>query len=516
MRSLLTLLVLVTLSHGVTAQVDFHVCTGYYDFNKDDYTVDRVFAEDATSFFVQAHTGTYPDQKVLFMRYDRQTCAVELNKLLSVPGEKGKEHLFQGIQSIPGGMCLFSSYHDKKADVNTLYATRIDRDGNVVSAPVEVDVIRDVTNNKQGVYDVVFSRKRARIATYRNINYWPKDPVKFTVKVMDTELKQQWSKEVQLPGYKAEDITFKQYRVDEAGNVYMLVMLALTDAEKSRYPDEFFKPSILFFASGDGAMTQHDLMIPPGEGMRLGVAFDFNDRQQVVASGIVDRMNKGISSHLSSTCFVTFDARDPATPAMKVVPLSTEFLNSWLEDPKLTSSKRLDNYYALRLQALPDGGALGVFGDRGQWNKLRKEGNLIIIRYAADGAVMWERVILKDQAGNNRMENHYSHYELFDGNKLYFLYNDHQENIGAKTMRDIKPIEDYEKESVIVVRSIDLDGNVKDEQWAWPTTPPLMLVSHKAFPVTDDLFYFLPWEKGKCKGPNKEECRSFGRIAFTH
>ena len=91
MRSLLTLLVLLALPRGVFAQVDFHVCRGFYDFNKDAYTVDRVFAEDATSFFVQAHTGTYPDQKVLFNRYDRQTCAVELSKLLAVPGEKGKE-----------------------------------------------------------------------------------------------------------------------------------------------------------------------------------------------------------------------------------------------------------------------------------------------------------------------------------------------------------------------------------------------------------------------------------------
>ncbi len=91
MRSLLTLLVLLTLPRGVYAQVDFHVCRGFYDFNKDDYTVDRVFAEDATSFFVQAHTGTFPDQKVLFLRYDRQTCTVELSKLLGVPGEQGKE-----------------------------------------------------------------------------------------------------------------------------------------------------------------------------------------------------------------------------------------------------------------------------------------------------------------------------------------------------------------------------------------------------------------------------------------
>ncbi|MBK9515233.1 MAG: hypothetical protein IPO05_16775 [Flavobacteriales bacterium] len=198
------------------------------------------------------------------------------------------------------------------------------------------------------------------------------------------------------------------------------------------------------------------------------------------------------------------------------VPPGSDFLNSWLQDPKLSASSRLDNYIALKVHALPDGGALGIYADRGQWNKLRKEGNLIIIRYAADGSVLWERVILKDQAGNNRMENHYSHFELFDGRKLYFIYNDHKENIGAKTMSDVKPIEDYEKESTIVVRSIALDGTVQDEAWAWPSDPPLLLVSHKAFYVNDDLFYFLPWENGKCKGPNKEECRSFGRIAFTH
>lgn len=516
MRPFLAFLLLAFVRIPLLAQTDFHVCTGYYDFNKDDYTVDRVFAEDATSFFVQAHTGTYPDQKVLFMRYDRETCAVELKKLLAVPAEQGKEQMFEGIQSIQGGMCLFSSYHDKKTDSNTLYATRIDRDGNPLAAPVEVDVIRDVTNNKQGVYDVVFSRDRGRIATYRNINYWPKDPVKFTVKVMDTELKQLWSKEVQLPGYTGEDIIFQTYRVDDAGNVYMHVSLKLNDAEKAGRPDDFYKQTILFFENGSGTMTQHDLMIPPGGGQRLGASFDFNGKQEIMVIGLVDELNKGISTHLSSTYFAKFDARDPAMKVMKVAPLSTAFLNTWLEDPKLTTSKRLDNYYALKLHALPDGGALGIFGDRGQWNKLRKEGNLIIIRYAADGAVMWERVILKDQAGNNRMENHYSHYELFDGNKLYFIYNDHKENIGAKTMSDIKPIEDYEKESTIVVRTVALDGTVQDEAWAWPTTPPLLLVSHKAFYVNDDLFYFLPWEIGKCRGPNKEECRSFGRIAFSH
>ena len=64
-------------------------------------------------------------------------------------------------------------------------------------------------------------------------------------------------------------------------------------------------------------------------------------------------MQKGISSHLSSTYFAKFDARDPAMKVMKVVPLSTDFLNSWLEDPKLTTSIRLDNYYALKLHALP-------------------------------------------------------------------------------------------------------------------------------------------------------------------
>jgi len=512
MRPLLAFLLLVTFHAALHAQTEFHACTGY---DKEEYDVDRVFAEDASCFFVQAHTGTYPDQKVLFNRYDRKTCALELSKLLAVPGVDGKEQLFEGIQATQGGMCLFSSYHDKKADVNTLYATRIDRDGNPLAAPVEVDVIRDVTNNKQGVYDVVFSRDRGRIATYRNINYWPKDPVKFTVKVMDTELKQLWSKEVQLAGYKGEDIVFQQYRVDDAGNVYMYVSLRLNEEEKVRYPDDYYKQSILFFDSGSGTLTQHDLMIPPGGGQRLGASFDFNDKQEIMVIGLVDEMRKGISSHLSSTYFAKFDARGPAMKVMKVAPLSTAFLNSWLEDPKLTTSKRLDNYYALKLHALPDGGALGIYGDRGQWNKLRKEGNLIIIRYAADGSVLWERVILKDQAGNNRMENHYSHYELFDGNKLYFIYNDHKENIGAKTMRDIKPIEDYEKESTIVVRTVALDGTVQDEAWAWPTDPPLLLVSHKAFHVNDDLFYFLPWENGKCKGPNKERCMSFGRVAFT-
>lgn len=513
MRSILALLLFVSIQHSLFAQTEFHVCRG---MDKEEYDVDRVFAEDATSFFVQAHRGTYPDQKVLFNRYDRQTCALELTKLLVVPGEKGKEHLFEGMQSIQGGLCLFSSYHDKKADSNTLYATRIDRDGNALSAPVEVDVIRDVTNNKQGVYDVVFSKDRGRIATYRNINYWPKDPVKFTVKVMDSELKQLWSKEVQLTGYKEEDITFKEYRVDDAGNVYMLVMLKLTDAERAKYPDEFFKQSILFFSGGDGTMVQHDLLVPPGEGSGLSVAFDFDDRQQVVAVGVVDRRKRRIGAHLSATYFARFDGRGPSPKVMVTVPLSAAFLSSWMSDGKLNDSPLLDNYYAMKLRSLPDGGAIGVFGDKGQFNKLRKEGNLIIIRYGADGSVMWERVILKDQAGNNLMERYYGHYSLFDGNKLYFVYNDHKENVGARTVGEIKAIDDYEKESTIVVRSIALDGTVQDEHWEWPTDPSILLISYYPFYLNDDLFYFFPWQNGKCGGPNKEWCRSFGRVAFKH
>jgi len=511
MRPFLAFLLLTSAQIPLFAQTDFHVCTGY---TKEDDTIDRVFAEDATSFFVLAHNSI--NYKAHFKRYDRATCSQELSKELELPGEGEKKHKLEGIERMPGHLYVFSSYYDKKTDRNMLYANSVDRDGNSVGGTTEIDAIPDATNNKQGVYDVTFSPDRSRLATYRNINYWPKDPVKFTVRVMDAELKQQWSKEVQLPGYTGDDIIFQKYRVDDAGNMYMHVSLKLNDAEKARYPDDFYKQTILFFDQGSGTMTQHDLMIPPGGGQRLGASFDFNDKQEIMAIGLVDEMNKGISTHLSSTYFAKFNARDPEMKVMKVVPLSTAFLNSWLEDPKLTTSKRLDNYYALKLHALPDGGALGVFGDRGQWNKLRKEGNLIIIRYAADGSVLWERVILKDQAGNNRMENHYSHYELFDGNKLYFIYNDHKENIGAKTMGDIKPIEDYEKESTIVVRSVALDGTVQDEAWAWPTDPQLLLVSHKAFYVNDDLFYFLPWEKGKCQGPNKEECLSFGRVAFTH
>ncbi|MBK9515235.1 MAG: hypothetical protein IPO05_16785 [Flavobacteriales bacterium] len=129
------------------AQPDFHVCTGYA---KEDYAIDRVFAEDATSFFVQARTGTYPDYKVLFNRYDRQTCALELSKLLTVPGEEGRSNCSRGINPCKAG-CASSPATTTRRRIRIRCSLRASiRDGNPMSTPVEIDVIRDVTNNKQG------------------------------------------------------------------------------------------------------------------------------------------------------------------------------------------------------------------------------------------------------------------------------------------------------------------------------------------------------------------------------
>ena len=63
--------------------------------------------------------------------------------------------------------------------------------------------------------------------------------------------------------------------------------------EKAHYPDDFYKQTILFFDNGDGTMTQHDLMIPPGGGQRLGASFDFNDRQEIMVVGHCRRNAKG-------------------------------------------------------------------------------------------------------------------------------------------------------------------------------------------------------------------------------
>ncbi|MBK9515234.1 MAG: hypothetical protein IPO05_16780 [Flavobacteriales bacterium] len=126
---------------------------------------------------------------------------------------------------------------------------------------------------------MAFSRDRGRIATYRNINYWPKDPVKFTVKVLDAELKQQWSKEVQLAGYTGEDITFKEYRVDDGGNVYMYVILRTNSTDAPGYPNVYQTEHPLL-RCGRGTMTQHDLMILPARA-RDRRPFDFNDKQEI-------------------------------------------------------------------------------------------------------------------------------------------------------------------------------------------------------------------------------------------
>jgi len=66
------------------------------------------------------------------------------------------------------------------------------------------------------------------------------------------------------------------------------------------------------------------------------------------------------------------------------------------------------------------------------------------------------------------------------------------------------------------VRSVALDGTVQDRSWAWPKDPWILLVSRNAFYLSNDLFYFRPWENGKCKGSNSGRCMWFGRIPFTH
>src|SRR5688572_20171932 len=500
---------LLCINNTSHAQINFSLGKTVDD---PDLVFKWIIDEDPLSILMLTTTEyAHQSSSIYLKRYNRQTYDLENTEKMTAPLKDSLLPHFRGFQKIKDNYYVFSSRYYKKTDVNMLCAHRIDRNGNPVGEMIDLDVVNNVTSNVVGFFGVTASKNDNAILTYRNKNLNIDDPVKFTLKVFDADLKLKWEKTVDVPEYKDEDFTIRDGMVDDNGNVFIKVFVKTTDDERKLHKKIFFKYVILSFTAENGEMTWHEIPIP-ATGEYSNVAFDINDRQELVVSGVYC-VSRSYSSPMTGTVFMKFDFGNPKPKTIKMTNLSDSFLRSWIEEPNPLKSKFLQNIHTTKVYVLPDGGLITVF-ERTQFpGQLRREDQLMIVRYDAEGTVLWEKVILKLQPGNNFGERYFSHKSFFDGEKIYFIYNDAPGNDTITKIEKIKPV-DYVGNGKIVVKSISLDGELKTERWNWPKQSPVLFSHHFWFEISDNLFYFIPLENGDCGNSDGKKCQYFGRISW--
>ena len=431
----------------------------------------NIVGENATSFYTlttQPET-MFSDGHIFFEEYSKSDMTQVRRQEVLMPKTNGKKEQFGNLLYVKGKMILFTSYFKSSQKKNFDFVQSVNDDGTVNPDAKKIDEI-EVTKSglfgtNKGSFNTILSTDSSKILVYRNETYKKNEPHQFHCKVLDLNLNEIWSKEIELP-YKDKNFSVSDYTLDNNGDVYMLAKIEL-EKDQHQKGDPNYKYEIVYYNHTADALKEYDLSL--GEKYITSVAFKLNSTGDLVCAGFYS--NKDSYSSIGSF-YLKIDEKTKNVVNTGFKAFDKNILEKFMSVKKVDKGKEIYYLKADKILFHDDGTAYMIAEQ--YWvtvvtsydaqthtqytSTVYNADYIVVVNFSADGSVVWTKCIVKKQVSSNDGGIYISYSLQEVGKKLFFIYNDNIKNLKIQNPDDYKTMGNPKK-SVAMLVTIDEKGN---------------------------------------------------------
>jgi len=390
---------------------------------------------------------------------------------------KGKRRAFENVVKVGGQLYLFTSFHNQAKKKNYLFYQRLNQRLNPSKSLEKIAEIDTRNLSNTGEFNLLISKDSTKVLLYNQLANKKKEPEQFALRVLDDQLSLLWSRDIILP-YNDQQFVVEDYRIDEAGNVYLLGVLFQDGVRERRRGQPNYEYVILAYT--EGGKADQEYRIDVNAKFITDLTFRIANDGSLTCAGFYSE--KGTFS-VKGTCFFQLD---PDTK--KVANLSfeefdfqfrTEFLNNRAQRraarPESTGNPdkeaELERFSLDEFILRSDGGAVLVAEQYYVYERTYRywDGTLrfdyyyhyndiIVVNIRPDGTIEWASRIPKRQETVND-GGYFSSYAMsIVRDRLYFIFNDNSRNFDGNSNR----LYNFNgRNSIITLAEINKDGQLE-------------------------------------------------------
>lgn len=310
------------------------------------------------------------------------------------------------------------------------------------------------------------------------------DQQQFAINVFDSKMEPLWNKEITVP-YNDELFDIEGQIIDNEGAVYLKCIVYNEKRRKKRHGEPNYKYLLLKYTKDADTPDEYTINLP--DKFITDVSFSLLNNNDITCSGFYSE--KGTYS-IKGVFYVSIDATSKQIKKQSTKEFSIDVLVANLTErqkekveKKIEKGKEVEMYdYDLRnLIYFEDGSAIlcaeqyavnivssYVMGPNGTGtyvlNTYYEYDDIIAVKIKPDGDIDWVTKIPKRQYTMND-EGFFSSYfmEIYKS-KIYFLYNDHPDNL-LEEINNTKKFKNFNgsKNSMAVLAVLDYNGNFTRE-----------------------------------------------------
>ena len=431
-------------------------------------TLDGIIGDNANSFYTlnSSLATLFSSSHTSINQYSKTDMNLMQTKELVIPNKDGKKVNFERLFYLKGKMILFTSFYNSSEDKNYAFVQYVKDDGTLNPNYKEVDEITATKKSNDGGFDFVRSTDSSKILVYHSEAYDKNTNQKIHYKVLDTNLNEIWSKELELP-YKDKNCTVFDYTVDNNGDVYMLAQIELEKDQQQKGNPKNYRYEIVYYNHTTDALKEYNVNI--GQKFISSIRFELNSTGDLVCAGYYS--NKDNYGEIGAF-YLKINGQTKNVIATGFQEFDKDLLAKFIGVKEVNKGEEEYNLGADAILFHNDGTAyligeeywMQVISNFNPRNNLEYDtyvnhaNNILIVNFAANASVVWTKCIVKNQelANSGKFYSSYSVQEV--GKKLFFMYNDNSKNLKIQDPNKYKTMSNPYK-SVAMLITIDEKGN---------------------------------------------------------
>lgn len=410
---------------------------------------------------------------------------------------KGKQRDFEDLLYYNNNLYLLTSFNNTSHKKNYLFLQTVNTRNLVANKSLKMIAETEAKNKEvEGSFAVQISEDSAHLLVYHDLPFEKNQPARFGFHVFDRNFDLVWEKEVILP-YPDNQFTVEEYRVDDAGNVFLLGVLYSDAAKYRRRGNPTYRYVLLSYLN-QGQVEDEMQIELPGKFI-TDLTFRIGKDGNLVFAGFYS--DKG-SYSIKGSYFFRFNPYDRSLLNRNYAPFDFNFLTAFMrpkEKERALEAERINdplrspelyNYSLDRLILRSDGGAVliaeqfyveresyyrnmypyygyypyGYFNDfyysNRQVDYLYNYNDIIIVNIKPNGELQWTARIPKWQETRNDGGFYSSYAMSIVRDKLYFIFNDDARNFDPKRKAD-RVYKYTGQNEMVVLAELDTKGEVK-------------------------------------------------------
>ncbi|MEO0778187.1 MAG: hypothetical protein AAF146_16590 [Bacteroidota bacterium] len=393
---------------------------------------------------------------------------------------KNKKRQLEEVMMLGGKLYLLTSFHNEAKKKNYLFTQRIDNRS--LNLKKDLQMIGEIDTRgvlREGSFDYHISRDSQTILVINKLPNKKSEPERFALRVFDDNFTEQWQKDIHLP-YDNQNFSIEEYRVDNAGNVYLLGILY--NGNRASYKGRpNYQYIILSYPAAGAQPQQYKLQLR--DQFITDLTFRIARNGRLVCSGFYSDVG---TASVKGTYFLQIDPQTKEVFQQSLKAFDFDFL---LDDYSASRQRRIrraeaegdlrnePELYRYSLDDLilrSDGGVVliaeqyyvdersfrdiytGVFNTNFYYNY----NDIIVVNIRPSGEIEWATRIPKRQVSTND-GGYYSSYAMsIVRDKIYFVFNDNRRNYDERNHNN-RLYNFNGSNSIIALAEVSKDGGLE-------------------------------------------------------